>query len=92
MNPGYLALREVMRRHKEGLKEQWSRGNFHSDKPLETSLMNEGALAEIRVIDKYLNLTYEDIEESLSEDSDSIEANRTDQSIRNGTPGGSGAG
>lgn len=35
--------------------------------------MNEGALAEIRLIGKLLDLTYEDIVESLDEDSNSLE-------------------
>jgi hypothetical protein len=45
--------------------EQWARGNFNGDKPIENSLMNAGALAEIRFIEKLLDLTYEQLEEAF---------------------------
>jgi len=48
--------------------EQWAQGNFNGDKPIENSLMNAGALAEIKVVNQLLELTYDQLVEALSDD------------------------
>lgn len=48
--------------------EQWAQGNFNGDEPIENSLMNAGALAEIKMIEKLLELTYEQLEEAFTDE------------------------
>jgi hypothetical protein len=48
--------------------EQWAAGQFNGDKPIENSLMNAGALAEYRLVDRLLELTYDQLEEALTDE------------------------
>ncbi len=48
--------------------EQWARGQFNGDNMTENSLMNAGALAEIRQLEKLLELTYEQLEEAFTDE------------------------
>lgn len=61
-----------MRLWKEGLKEQWSKGVFQREQPEYTAEANAAALGQLEVIDKFLELTAEQLEESLNGDEETI--------------------
>lgn len=56
---------EILRLWREALKEQWARGEFNSDIPNETAIMNAGALREIACLNKLIDLDFEDIKETF---------------------------
>jgi hypothetical protein len=66
--PTTLAHRELLRKWRQGLMEQWASGLFDGPKFAENSIRNAGAIAQIRLIEKLLDLKYEQLEEAFTDE------------------------
>lgn len=55
----------MMRLWKEALKEQWSNKVFQREDPAHTAEANAAALAQVELIDKFLELDHVQLAEAL---------------------------
>jgi len=64
-HPVTRAHQDLLRRWREGLKEQWAAGVFSSSRSNETHAANLQALGQVAQLDQLLKLDYEEFIEGL---------------------------
>lgn len=57
---------KLLREWRAALMEQWAAGQFNSDEPTVTHAANCGAVGEVRLLQKLLELDLEQFEEGLN--------------------------
>ena len=63
-----MAQRNLLRRWVGRLHEQWENRSFQGGTAHETATMNAVALAQIDVLNKLINLDYQNLEDGLTDD------------------------
>lgn len=67
-DPTTQVFRKALRKWREGLKNQWAKGQFQSENIEATALMSVGAQAKVALLGEILEMTYLEIEEIFEEE------------------------
>lgn len=68
-DPTTRVIWEVLRKWKESLKDQWASGQFQTEDLTRSAIATTGALAQVQLLDRLLELDQTEIEETLREES-----------------------
>lgn len=66
--PVTLAHRNLLRRWVGALHEQWENRNYQGSTAHETATMNAVALAQVDLLNKLINLDYQQLEDGLTDE------------------------
>lgn len=69
LHPVTQAVRQVQEMGLQALREQWSSGFFHEPtRPVATAMANASALGDVRATERWMNLTWEQLRDTLEGD------------------------